>query len=205
MILHTANANLRHFPDIHPKHLTAANDQSAVAFGRKTLTLKLLHETFNIHVGDSVWPHPCRCLNNATELIHGKKAFLHVGLRLHIRADAVPVAHDCSHILFRNPLAEKLLFRMLQMLFRKFLIIIVMEIPDRLPVLPVRPEMLCHRTHTRRHVRRMQLQMFLRNHRIIDPFCLINCQFFHVCRSFNVKCTTIMRFSIFMSTSSFYL
>ena len=73
-----------------------------------------------------------------------------------------------DRLLRRNPGRQQRLFRMLQVLLRILFIIIVMQDPDRLPVLRVFPEVFRHGPHGIAYIFRMDEQVLVLHHRPVQ-------------------------------------
>ena len=106
----------------------------------------------------------------------------------------MPVAQNGPDILSRNARCPERFLRMRQMFLRKRLIIIIMQIPDGLPVLRVFPEVLRHRAHTGGNIGGMQPQMLFRHRCIVQSFRFFQCQFFHFRFSFPSEFPSIIFF-----------
>ena len=180
MGLHPFNADLRHLINAHSQHLAPFQDQRTIALCSKLFVLPLLHKAFEIHISNTVRPHSRGRLNNATQLVHCEEGFLHVGHRLHIRADRISMAEDRPDVRVRNTCRPQRLFRMPQMLLRELFIIIVMQISNRFPILRILSEMPCHRPHTGGYIGCVELQMLLCYHRVVESFRILECQLIHV-------------------------
>ena len=134
MLFHAFNRDPGHFFHVHSQHFTALQNQCPVTFRCKPLILELFHETFYFEIRNSMRAHPCAGLDNAGQLVHGKQAFLHIRLRLNIRADSIAVGENRPDIRLIHPCFPQRFFRVLQMLIRIFLIIVIMEHADCFPV-----------------------------------------------------------------------
>ena len=70
--------------------------------------------------------------------------------------------------------------RMLQVLFRILLVVVIMQQTDRLPVFDILSEMLRHSPHGVTNVKRVQYQMPLRNHRVVQFPGSFQCQHYFI-------------------------
>ena len=66
-----------------------------------------------------------------------------------------------------------------QVFLRILLVVIVVQESYRLPVFLILSEMICHGPHGRGDVGCVEDQVFLRHHRSVDLFRLLQCKFFH--------------------------
>ena len=66
---------------------------------------------------------------------------------------------NCANIRLVHAFRRKQRVRVLQVLFREFLVVYIVQITDRFPISAVRAEMLRHRTHCSGYRKRMRKQM----------------------------------------------
>ena len=66
-----------------------------------------------------------------------------------------------------------------KVLLRIFFVIVVVQIPDGLPVLLILTEVHGHRAHAGGDICGVELQMILRDHGAVQAFCFFNSQFIH--------------------------